>query len=614
MMENILYALDIYNDAAHRSLYVVNQQFLYKEIEAEANLVFDQFIYLISDTVYSHYKEFSASCIMDISYKSKMEEIKHKQYLTIPHHRFETAMAQRNIQLLGRTIDLNYIIGQHISNKLYQDMESYCRYFESLDATALPELKVFLDILRDTHSRLSEHVELIAFDSILMEVNESFTPTAFLGRIVVHFLRSIITDIIPNYTYNLFTQRFVPAPVALCPKQRGVSSGVDSNNSKLKGQMSSGGASNTSSGGSTTIKTLGYNLGRAYDIAGKLTRHFFGRTHIQAFLSICGKEGVPLVVQFCVENLLGKLEVVREYMEALKDGIPPCKLPKFVFRTGGCYAYFQGKLKQFVEYEGLQKELFQAFREIGNTIAFLRDLSDTLDLTDIFISFQEVPILDRMVSPPAPTGRSSVMTPVTATSNAFLGLSPFDALLRLFQEFGTDGSSAVPPHISSVVSEFIQTGKKLSDTYKTQSQSSNQKKSLLHYALEKIKIFFQEYGLKADWRATCSRATNGALEVEDPKEFHRLWSAMNFAFCDTADDSRGGNGNTSMQDGLTVSDPDEFGHGFAIAGCAIVHILDQKNHFELLDFSYHVLNVKSHDLNVSEQSSQVRTVRIFHDN
>ena len=49
IIEKVLYTMDIYNDAAHRALYTLNQQFLYDEIEAEANLVFDQLVFLISD-------------------------------------------------------------------------------------------------------------------------------------------------------------------------------------------------------------------------------------------------------------------------------------------------------------------------------------------------------------------------------------------------------------------------------------------------------------------------------------------------------------------------------------------------------------------------------------
>ena len=45
LAENILYTLDTYNDAAHRSISVLSQRFLYDEIEAEVNLIFDQIVF-----------------------------------------------------------------------------------------------------------------------------------------------------------------------------------------------------------------------------------------------------------------------------------------------------------------------------------------------------------------------------------------------------------------------------------------------------------------------------------------------------------------------------------------------------------------------------------------
>lgn len=52
----LLYILDIYNDAAQSALYSLGQQYLYEEVEAEANLVLDQLVYLLSDEIYAHYK------------------------------------------------------------------------------------------------------------------------------------------------------------------------------------------------------------------------------------------------------------------------------------------------------------------------------------------------------------------------------------------------------------------------------------------------------------------------------------------------------------------------------------------------------------------------------
>ena len=60
MLENLLYVLGIYNDAADSALHVFGQTFLYDEIEAEVNLVFDQLIFLLSDKIYNYMKDIAA--------------------------------------------------------------------------------------------------------------------------------------------------------------------------------------------------------------------------------------------------------------------------------------------------------------------------------------------------------------------------------------------------------------------------------------------------------------------------------------------------------------------------------------------------------------------------
>jgi hypothetical protein len=42
MLEKLLWTLDVYNDAGARALQHYRKQFLYDEVEAEVNLVFDQ--------------------------------------------------------------------------------------------------------------------------------------------------------------------------------------------------------------------------------------------------------------------------------------------------------------------------------------------------------------------------------------------------------------------------------------------------------------------------------------------------------------------------------------------------------------------------------------------
>ena len=167
MLENVLFLLDVYNDAAHRALYVLNQQYMYDEIEAEANLVIDQLYFLLSDEVYTYYKNLAASTELDMSLKHKLELMKNSAHLSVDARRMVSLLSQRHIQLLGRSINFSFILGQNINNKIYRDIDFAIKRFEASDARAVTELKTFLDIIANTHKRLSEYLELDSFDTML---------------------------------------------------------------------------------------------------------------------------------------------------------------------------------------------------------------------------------------------------------------------------------------------------------------------------------------------------------------------------------------------------------------------------------------------------------------
>ena len=61
----VLYPLDLYNDSAHYALTVFRKQYLYDEVEAEVNLCFDQFVYKLSEQIYSYYKHLAGSILLD---------------------------------------------------------------------------------------------------------------------------------------------------------------------------------------------------------------------------------------------------------------------------------------------------------------------------------------------------------------------------------------------------------------------------------------------------------------------------------------------------------------------------------------------------------------------
>lgn len=56
MMEYLLYPISVYNDCANAALNDFALKFLYSEVEAEANLAFDQLILLLRDKIFIHFK------------------------------------------------------------------------------------------------------------------------------------------------------------------------------------------------------------------------------------------------------------------------------------------------------------------------------------------------------------------------------------------------------------------------------------------------------------------------------------------------------------------------------------------------------------------------------
>ena len=131
---------------------------------------------------------------------------------------------QRNVQLLGRSVNLTFILTQHLNNKLRRDVEFAISRFESSDARGVVDLTVLLNILSDMHHRLSAHVHLDPFPHILHEINNhsgkghpGSSTLCVSGRIARHMYVSLQRDIAPNFSYNAHTQRFVPSPIAIRP-------------------------------------------------------------------------------------------------------------------------------------------------------------------------------------------------------------------------------------------------------------------------------------------------------------------------------------------------------------------------------------------------------------
>jgi hypothetical protein len=77
---------------------------------------------------------------------------------------------------------------------------------------------------------------------------------------------------------------------------------------------------------------------KVFDMQSKLTRGFLGHAHLTAFLDLgVTLSDITMVVDQVVKNLLDKLKDIAEYLEALKDSIPPCKPLAFHYHAIGSY-------------------------------------------------------------------------------------------------------------------------------------------------------------------------------------------------------------------------------------------------------------------------------------
>ncbi len=92
----------------------MGQRFLYDEIEAEVNLAFDQLVFNLSEEIFKYYKGVATTLLLDKSLKIIYAKLKKSGVATVSS-RFETLMAQRHVQLLGRSVDLKLLISQHVN-------------------------------------------------------------------------------------------------------------------------------------------------------------------------------------------------------------------------------------------------------------------------------------------------------------------------------------------------------------------------------------------------------------------------------------------------------------------------------------------------------------------
>ena len=70
---------------------------------------------------------------------------------------------------------------------------------------------------------------------------------------------------------------------------------------------------------------------------------------------------------------------LKPYVQALMQGMPQkCKMPLYEYGSKGVLGFYQAQLAPVVTYRDLQTDVFQSFKEIGNTVIFCLQLEKAL--------------------------------------------------------------------------------------------------------------------------------------------------------------------------------------------------------------------------------------------
>eukprot|EP01113_Clastostelium_recurvatum_P001498 TRINITY_DN1060_c0_g1_i3.p1 TRINITY_DN1060_c0_g1~~TRINITY_DN1060_c0_g1_i3.p1 ORF type:complete len:1328 (-),score=521.15 TRINITY_DN1060_c0_g1_i3:101-4084(-) len=553
MFDFVLYPLDLYNDAANRALRSLKQRFLYDEVEAEVNLCFDQLLFKISEQIYAHFKVHASSLLLDKPYKAQLEIVYAPGRFHVPKSRFDVIMREKHIQLLGRSVDLNQLISQRMNTYLRQNIDYAINRFEASDLTSIIELDQQLMALRLVHRLLSKYFVLDPFDTTLAEVNESTSLVSFHSRIVLHIIFELMYDFAPNFNYNSITKRFIRAPVTFTePVPRDAM--PKSNPTFLFGNKA---------------------LNGAYANSAELLKKFIGMPHIFSMLRLISKAGLPLVIGEVLRNLELKFSnVLSPYVRELMSGMPASsKHPIYDYGSEGGYGSYQLKLQAIATYPDLKSEVFQNFREVGNSIVLMNlfDLASTQLDSARFI--QAAPFLG-VVPEDFALGSDQANGDLSASSPLYANLQRLAATLEDKPDLARS-----PAILRDIVTNAWRADKYYRPSYPHVSMFKS--------VLQRINHMLAP--VRDEWMGT----DTGYIPIDSTTEFYRLWSALQFVVC-TPPDEVAPPAPGAPPVAPVPAEPsvhELFGDGLFWAGSTIIHFLGQQQRFETFDFCYYILNV-----------------------
>lgn len=547
MIEFVLYPLDLYNDAADFALTTLKKQYLYDEVEAEVDLAFDQFVVRLAQEIYTHYKTRASTIMLSSRFKN---ECAHHNFVLDEQseHRYSTVLAQTSFQLLGRSVDISRLLCQRLNVELRNSIDYAIRKLESRD---LAHIIIFEDLLENnrlTHQLLSEQLKLDPFDEMLAEKSGSVT-NPILNRITMTVFAEICTDVIPNFSFNGGSQRFVR------PKNAPVFGEGEPSREKHPNAKSMYWFGNRA-------------MDKTFAAIHARTQGFVGKPHFDCISRLLSYGSLAFVIDEALKVVTESIKIsLTPFVHALEAGLPKqCKLPLFDYGSAGMIGFYLMQLKDIMAYPDLQTDVFQSFREIGNGVLIFLMLEKSVSTKEVLDLAQAMPF-QGMIPAVVKEGEDKAKIIAQAEQNArFMRYSEhLQALQDPFrQSLGQAAAAMTQNRISKGFSIFTA-------------------------VLGRIKTCLEEAAVEGGERVfVAPPPLNSVMDVDECNQFHRLWSAILFFSCI--------NSARSHKDDHQLY----FGDGLMWAGYTIIALLNESRRHEAFDFCNHIIAAWEIDKNTAD--------------
>ena len=129
VIQDVFVPLDLYNEAAFKTLFKLKSRYIYNEIEAEVNLCFDQFMFKLGKNMFVHYKKLAAIKNLDPEHKQSFASDCVLSGLRTDA--YESILKQKSINLLGNSINVNKILSQIVNQYLRHSIDVAISRFEA---------------------------------------------------------------------------------------------------------------------------------------------------------------------------------------------------------------------------------------------------------------------------------------------------------------------------------------------------------------------------------------------------------------------------------------------------------------------------------------------------